>query len=387
MMLRMTNVSMRVVAVAMILAALGACNRVSQDMAPRVVFDSGCVQKDAVVRVDGIGEIAALQLCALRAGEPEELLAVGARGYARLDPTTLQSRGATSFAAPPSRGHVVVRDIDGDGAAEFVQLGENWIGKTSVFALDGSLRWQDSDEVTKRAPNATAIVDFNGDGRCEFVTAFNVETSLRVVDCDNKPLPEIPCDQQTHTLLAVDVEGDGREELAMLSGRGLRIVDANGKVRGSMRAEDCGFLSDLELVRDPRPGAQGKALLAHGSKGMSMWTLDGERIEAGDAAAMRQRLSNFDGSRVTAKWGATEWDVRAGLVHQQAFPAGFVASRVAVRFFDGKLAYEELLRGGGVDRDTLLAFGLLALPAEAATERPGCVLVGCGADVIRYRAR
>ena len=387
MMMRMTNVCMRVVSVAMSLAALGACNRVSQDMAPRVVFDAGRVLKDAVVRVDGVGEIAALQMCALRRGEQEELLVVGARGYARLDPTTLQSRGATQFTAPPSRGHVAVRDIDGDGAAEFVQLGENWIGKTSVFALDGSLRWQDSDEVTKRAPNATAIVDFDGDGRCEFVTAFNVETSLRVVDCDNKPLREIPCDQQTHTLLAVDVEGDGREELAMLNGRGLRIVDANGKVRGIIGAEECGFMSDLELVRDPRPGARGNALLGHGSKGMAMWALDGERIEVGDAVAMRQRLANFDGSRVTATWGATEWDVRARLVHQQAFPAGFLASRLVVRFFDGQLAYEEVVRGGGGERDTLLTFGLLALPAEAATERPACVLVGCGADVIRYRAR
>ncbi len=387
MMMRMTNVCMRVVSVAMSLAALGACNRVSQDMAPRVVFDAGRVLKDAVVRVDGVGEIAALQMCALRRGEQEELIVVGARGYARLDPTTLQSRGATQFTAPPSRGHVAVRDIDGDGAAEFVQLGENWIGKTSVFALDGSLRWQDSDEVTKRAPNATAIVDFDGDGRCEFVTAFNVETSLRVVDCDNKPLREIPCDQQTHTLLAVDVEGDGREELAMLNGRGLRIVDANGKVRGIIGAEECGFMSDLELVRDPRPGARGNALLGHGSKGMAMWALDGERIEVGDAVAMRQRLANFDGSRVTATWGATEWDVRARLVHQQAFPAGFLASRLVVRFFDGQLAYEEVVRGGGGERDTLLTFGLLALPAEAATERPACVLVGCGADVIRYRAR
>ena len=387
MMGRMPNVSSRFLSLAAGLMALCACNRVSEDMTPRVVVDTGRVQKDAVVRVDGIGEIAALQLCALRKGEPAELLAVGSNGYARLDPTTLQARGTTSFAVRSSRGHVAVRDIDGDGAAEFVQLGEHWIGKTAVFALDGSLRWQDSDEVTKRAPNATAIVDFDGDGRCEFVTAFNVETSLRVVDCDNKPLREIPCDQQTHTLLAVDVEGDGREELAMLNGRGLRIVDANGKVRGIIGAEECGFMSDLELVRDPRPGARGNALLGHGSKGMAMWALDGERIEVGDAVAMRQRLANFDGSRVTATWGATEWDVRARLVHQQAFPAGFLASRLVVRFFDGQLAYEEVVRGGGGERDTLLTFGLLALPSEAATERPACVLVGCGADVIRYRAR
>ena len=387
MMMRMTNVCMRVVSVAMSLAVLGACNRVSEDMTPRVVVDTGRVQKDAVVRVDGIGEIAALQLCSLRKGEPAELLAVGSGGYARLDPTTLQARGTTLFAVRSSRGRVAVRDIDGDGEVEFVELGEHWIGKTRVFARDGSLRWQDSDEVTSRAPNATAIVDFDGDGRCEFVTSFNVAKSMRVVDCDNKPLPEIPCEQQTHTMLAVDIEGDGREELAMLHGGGLRIVDANGKVRGSIGAEDCGFLSDLELVRDPRPFARGNALLVHGSKGMAMWALDGERIEVGDAAAMRQRLANFDGSRVTATWGATQWEVRARLVHQQAFPAGFLASRLVVRFFDGQLAYEEVVQGGGVSRDTLLTFGLVALPPEAATERPACVLVGCGADVIRYRAR
>jgi hypothetical protein len=387
MMATMHILSSRFVVIAAGLMSLCACNRVSEDMTPRVVVDTGRVQKDAVVRVDGIGEIAALQLCALRKGEPAELLAVGSDGYARLDPTTLQARGTTVFAVRSSRGRVAVRDIDGDGEVEFVELGEHWIGKTRVFELDGSLRWQDSDEVTKRAPNATAIVDFDGDGRCEFVTAFNVATSMRVVDCDNKPLPEIPCEQQTHTMLAVDIEGDGREELAMLNGGALQIVDANGKVRGAIRPEDCGFLSDLEAVRDPRPGARGNALLVHGSKGMSMWTLDGERIEVGDAASMRQRLANFDGIRVTAMWGATDWDVRARLVHQQAFPAGFLASRLVVRFFDGQLAYEEVVQGGGVRRDTLLTFGLLALPAEAATERPACVLVGCGADVIRYRAR
>ncbi len=387
MMDRMPNGSSRLSSVAAGLLVLCACNRVSEDMTPRVVVDTGRVQKDAVVRVTGIGEIAALQMCSLRKGEPAELLAVGADGYARLDPTTLQTRGTTSFAVRSSRGHVAVRDIDGDGAVEFVELGEHWIGKTRVFSRDGSLRWQDSDEVTKRAPNATAIVDFDGDGRCEFVTAFNVETSMRVVDCDGKTLPEIPCDAQTHSLLAVDLEGDGREELAMLSGGGLRIVDANGKVRAKMRAEDCGFLSDLEVVRDPRPGARGNALLAHGSKGMAMWALDGERMELGDAVAMRQRLANFDGSRLTATLGATQWDVRVRLVHQQAFPAGFLASRLVVRFFDGQLAYEELVQGGGAARDTLLTFGLLALPPEAATERPACVLVGCGADVIRYRAR
>lgn len=382
----MSMVPLRVLFVVLALAALGACNRVTQEMTPRVVLDAGRVQKDAVVRIDGVGTIVALQLAALRFGAQPELLAVGSQGYARLDPMTLQSLGATSFAGSPSKGQVVVRDIDGDGAVDLVRLAEHWIGKSAVFALDGSLRWEDSDEVTKRAPNATALVDFDGDARFEFVTAFNVDRSMRVVDCDNKQLPEIPCVERTHSLLAVDIEGDGRQELACLDGRDIRIVDAAGTVRTSIRPADCGFLSDLELVQDKRPGAVGKALLVHGSLGMSMWTLDGERVEAGEPAAMQRRLANFDGTRVTAKWGATEWDVRARLVHQQAFPAGFLASRVVVRFFDGQLAYEEVLRGAG-ERETMLAFGLLELPADAATARPACVLIGCGADVIRYRAR
>lgn len=386
MMLPMQNVGPRVVLAAMGIAAFSACNRRSPDMEPRVVFDSGRVQKDAVVRVDGIGTIAALQSCALRVGTKEDLLALGSHGYARLDPQTLQSLGVTMFAGPPSQGHVVARDIDGDGAVEFVRLGEHWIGKTTVFALDGSLRWLDSDEVTKRGPNATAIVDFDGDGRCEFVTAFNAMDSLRVVDCDNVALRELPCELQTHALLAIDGDGNGREELALLDGRGVRVVDGTGKVLWRSRPTDCGFLGSFELVRDPRPGVVGKSLLVHGSTGMAMWTLLGERIETRNAVDWRRRLSNFGGSNVSATWGTTEWEVRARLVHEQAFPAGFLASRVLVRFFAGELAYEELLRGSG-DRETFLAFGLLALPSESTTGRPACVLVGCGEDVIRYRAR
>jgi hypothetical protein len=76
--------------------------------------------------------------------------------------------------------------------------------------------------------------------------------------------------------------------------------------------------------------------------------------------------------------------MRAQLLRQQAPIAGFLATRLSVRFFDGKLAYEEVLRARQ-SRETLSEFALLALDAEG--DRPACVLVGYGPDLSCYSAR
>jgi hypothetical protein len=361
------------------LLSVCACNRLSTDLTPRVLVDTGRIVKAQVARVDGLGDLSALALVALRRGEPERLLAIGWSGYAVLDGESLAPTQTVRFARSDDVGRMVVRDVDGDGAVEFVRLGEHWIGRTAVFALDGSLRWQDADEVRARAPNATAVVDFDGDGRCEFVTAFNVATSMRVVDCDGKPLRELPCAPQTGALRAVDLDGDGKDELAALDGAALRVLAGDGRERLRIEAADCGFLSVLDVVRDPTPGADRDVFLLHGSKGLALWAFDGS-----DARSARDRFGNFDGERVRVAIGGAEWDVRVGLLRQQAWPAGFVAARVRLRFFAGELAYEEVLRAPG-DGELVRALALCAL--AAAPGRPAGVLVGCGSDVIRYRAR
>lgn len=380
----MPNVPGRAVSVVLGLFALGACNRLSPELTPRVVTDTGRIVKAQAARVDGLGDLSALALVALRRGEPERLLAIGWSGYAVLDGESLAPTQTVRFARSDDVGRMVVRDVDGDGAVEFVRLGEHWIGRTAVFALDGSLRWQDPDEVRARAPNATAVVDFDGDGRCEFVTAFNVATSMRVVDCDGKPLRELPCAPQTGTLRAVDLDGDGKDELAALDGAALRVLAGDGRERLRIAAADCGFLSVLDVVRDPTPGVDRDVFLLHGSNGLALWGFDGRRVDVGDARSARDRFGNFDGERVRVAVDGVAWDVRAGLLRQQAWPAGFVAARVRLRFFAGELAYEEVLRAPG-DGELVRALALCAL--AAAPGRPACVLVGCGGDVLRYRAR
>lgn len=361
-------------------------DRIAPAMNPRVVVDEGRIEKRSVTAVEGIGAIACLQRCALKRGGEVELIAVGTQGYARIDSATFAVRAVVGFPAAARSGPMVVRDLDGDGEVEFVRLGESWIGRTAAFDQQGRMRWEDGDDVTKRAPNATAVVDFDGDGRCEIVTAFNVAKTLRVADCDNKPLREIPCEQQTGLLYAVDIDGDGKEALACLSGGGLRVVRGDGSVRLRIRAEDCGFLSELDVIADPRADAKkgARCFLLGGSKGVSLWTMDGERIDAGDAPTTGRRLANFDGNRVTANFGGVAWDMRAQLLRQQAPIAGFLATRLSVRFFDGKLAYEEVLRARQ-SRETLSEFAMLALDAEG--DRPACVLVGYGPDLICYSAR
>jgi hypothetical protein len=380
----MVNVPSRVGSVALALLGLCACNRLSPELAPRVLVDTGRIAKAQVARVDGLGDLSVLARVALRRGEPERLLAVGWAGYAVLDDESLAVTQSVRFAQRDGVGRMVVRDVDGDGAVEFVRLGEHWIGRTAVFALDGSLRWQDPDEVRARAPNATVVVDFDGDGRCELVTAFNVETSLRVVDCDGKPRRELPCAPQTGALRAVDLDGDGKDELAALDGAGLRVLAGDGRERLRVQAADCGFLSGLEVVRDPTPGARRDVFLLQGSTGLSLWGFDGRRVDVGVAQAARQRFANFDGERAQVAMGGVAWDVRAGLLRQQAWPAGFVAARVRLRFFAGELAYEEVLRAS-VGGELLRALALCAQPATPG--RTAGVLVGCGSDVIRYRAR
>jgi hypothetical protein len=384
MMAAMSNLSSRVVPVALVLLPLCACNRLSPEMTPRVVVDAGRIVKAQVARVDGLGDLSVLTRVAVRRGEPARLLAIGWAGYAVLDAESLAPTQTVKFARVDDVGRMAVRDVDGDGAVEFVRLGEHWIGRTAVFALDGAMRWQDADEVQKRGPNATAVVDFDGDGRCELVSSFNVATAMRVADCDGKTLRELPCAAQTGTLRAVDMDGDGKEELAALDGTALRVLAGDGSERLRIQAEDCGYLSTLDIVRDPTPGADRDVFLLHGSTGLSLWGFDGLRIDVGDAKAARERFANFDGARVRVAMGGAEWDIRAGMVRQQAWPAGFVASRVRLRFFAGELAYEELLRAPG-DDEVLRTTALHALASESG--RPACVLVGCGADVIRYRAR
>lgn len=353
-------------------------------MSPRVITDTGRIAKVQTGRVEGLGDISVLTRVSLRRGEAERLLAIGWKGYATLEADSLQPVHVVKFASADSVGRMVVRDVDGDGAVEFVRLGEHWIGKTAVFAQDGAMRWQDSAEVTKRGPNATAVVDFDGDGRCEFATSFNVEESMRVVDCDGNWLRELPCRAQTHTLIAVDLEDDGKEELAALDGQALHVWGADGRERLCLHADDCGYLSRLEVLRDPTPGAMRNVFLLEGSQGLSLWSLDGQRLELGDPQAARQRLANWDGTRVRARLGSAEWDVRAGLYRQQAWPAGFVAARLHLRFFGEKLEYEELVRAPG-EGELLHSVALLALGEEQG--RPACVLASCGSDVIRYVAR
>ncbi|MBM4060190.1 MAG: hypothetical protein FJ265_03700 [Planctomycetes bacterium] len=373
----------------LVLAALSlpSCgNRVAPEMAPRVLADAGRVQKAAALAVPGIGDLSVLAHLPLVSGGPAELVAAGSLGFTCLDPATLQVRERTAFRGAPGNGRIQVRDVDGDGAVEFVQLGENWIGKTAVFDRSGTMRWQDEDAVTKRGPNTTEVVDFDGDGRCEFVTAFNVEETLRVAGCDGALLRDLPCGKQTTVLRALDLDGDGRQELASLDGKALRIQDGTGRELTRLAPADCGYLSEFDLVRDPRPGPPRDCLLVGGSSGVSLWDLQFVRIELPGGKAAMERFGNFDGRRAVVRLGGAEWDVRAQRLCQQAWPAGFVATRLQLRFLDrdGACAYDEILRASGA-RETVAGVALFV--GEAASPVGECLLVGYGSDLLVYRAK
>lgn len=379
----------RLGAVALALVALSGCRPgISPTLSPRVVVDAGRVAKRTAAPVPGIGDLEDLALVPLVRGGPVELLAVGRLGWARLDPATLEVRETVPFAvgADVVPGALVVRDLDGDGTVEFASLGQHWIGRTAVFDRSGAQRWIDRDPAGKAAPQATVLVDLDGDGRLEFVTALQGQDHLRVLAADGTPRPGLPCSPSTGMLCALDPDAAGRQQVAAVDGTEVVILDGAGHERGRRAAPECGFLSWLEVVRDPRPDRAGPCLLVQGATGVVFFDLSLQRLPMpGSAAELATRHGNFDGERIRAKLGAVEYEVRAQRLSQQAPIAGILASRLRLRWLreDGSCDYEEILRA----RSTREAVGPFAL--LAATEGPlaGALLVGYGSEIVVYRAK
>lgn len=369
-----------------------SCSQEQHDLAdwfpPGVEVGEGFVVKQRLARIEGLGGVHDIVLGRLGGDERSHLIVACKQGYLLLDPATGEERGRGPFESPRTLGasnifgRPTIRDVDGDGALEFVLSGESWIDRTSVHGADGALQWL-HPSTEDLSPNMTVCGDLDGDGALEFLMAFNATSEVDLLDAEG----ELIWRQEWSSLSSgsahfVDTDGEGGLEIVYVDGAALWVRDREGAVLTRSVPPQGGYVNSLDVLDGWGASAEQHLLVGSNvtegdqqGQQFYVFSLDGERVLE---TVTGRDLRAYTGMLPVRFAEAGEvFLARSDLLQRQAWPAGFDASRLRFQLYSAEheLVYDEILKdeaqemvsgdgifvipsgGGGSSSRLLVAFG------------------------------
>jgi len=157
---------------------------------------------------------------------PGKLLAPPNTGMAYYDTA---GRPIKSIPFPGYTSLVVTADIDNDGKKDIVSYYGSETMVLGVWNRFGKALW--TAKLGKMsAPSELLAADFDGDGKKEVVAAFPMGQIM--VFKDGRRMAAAQCQQRNSRIAAADVDADGRAELLVGDGKGLRAFKLEPKESG-----------------------------------------------------------------------------------------------------------------------------------------------------------
>ncbi len=187
---------------------------------PRVLFGKPFLKKSVFLSAPELGHISQIT------GD-KNIIVVGNRGALSCD-SRGRRLGGIEF---DRRGNSMLAvDIRGDGKSEFMDAGSGF-SPVSLFDSLGKQIWS---QPPRAYPHLLAAGDLDGDGRLEFAAAGGAGGDIELLDANGKPEGKIPA-ANVNRLWVLDIDGDGRSEIAWVNRQGQLTVGRAGMRKKSVR--------------------------------------------------------------------------------------------------------------------------------------------------------
>ncbi len=294
----------------------------------RVVLGEDLLEKKVFYSDVGLGRVSDIRRFALTPDSEPLLCIIGHRTAAFLSPNRTPVRTVQFGAGRADR--VVLVDMESDGNPEFLSRG-SWLHSVVLFDLYGRERWNFAHE---NGVNDAAACDMDGDGVAEVVVGLNGFGGVHLLDARGNRLWR-RIDGNVWQVAMVDVDGDGRCEIVHSNGGGeMTVRNARGKVVLNRDMET--YFSDFAMT-DWGPSRAPGFMIGSDDGNLPIIDLKGNIV---------YRLPAPDSMRISEPLGTTV-SHPAGGVHYAALATFAQWNRTALYVYDTSLAlvYREVLDG------------------------------------------